>query len=986
MARAYRRPGSGLVRTVLGVLTLCLGFAIGGQALGTPTAALTNGSIELHIPAGDLGTALKELAVAAHRQLLFSDAIVTGHHSAALTGHYTLDDALQILLAGTGLKVDRTRSGVILIRRSVFLQDSSSATLEAPRIAAANSEAAAAAAPAEPTAEAGGGLQEVVVTATRREEAIQRVPVSVQAITGAQIEAAGIREMPDVARLTPSLQINVSVSPYSGTSNNVAIRGIASNAGQPTTGIYIDDTPIQPLSGSNTVFPLVFDLNRVEVLRGPQGTLFGSGSEGGAIRFIQEQPSLTQYTGYARAEGANTEGHAASYELGAAYGGPIIDDVLGFRVNAYYRQDGGWIDYGPVSSFTVNHANGMGLGAAATMIPDESAVTKNINWEDSRVFHAALRWQPISNLTITPSLFYQRQDFGYPSNTFWLAGSNPGANSYFIPQFTPGPVGSTVCSGPKCPDPGPLSQLTLPTGLFANTTLNVQALNIQWNIGDFATLTSTTSYVHKGEVDNYDTTIYYEVVAIDKALQPFPLPGQFSPTWSEESANTFSQEFRLNGTSKYLNWQVGGYLQNINQHNFEYEENNTWTGSTYFYGQYVPPGGPPFGPGYSSFDDYWGAPMLSGSGTYYGDSKRHDKQVAGFAQLDFKFNSIFSLTAGIRFTSDTQTYSLVAPGVENNLNIPAGGACPTGPVCPYGSGFYAPSYSQGQVGASAHPTTPKFALNAQLTPNNLVYASATKGFRIGGVQLPKPADCASDLIALGYVDANGKAYTPVSYNPDFVWSYELGTKNTTDNGKLLINASVYEIKWKDIQTSVSLSTCGYGLIVNTGSATVKGFDFESQYAPIHGLNLRADIGYTKTSLDDGLYQPNGSAVYARGSAIPNSGAPWNLVFSGRYEFPVTGQVNGYVYGDDSWSSQWPRTGRDDPQVYNYLPYWPPYPSVNTATLRVGGIHQGLDVSLFINNLLNAHPLFVGPDNQLRYIWNATTIRPRTYGITAAYRF
>ena len=124
------------------------------------------------------------------------------------------------------------------------------------------------------------------------------------------------------------------------------LRGVNSSAGDATTGIYIDDTPIQLRTlgfGSDNTLPEVFDLQRVEVLRGPQGTLFGAGSEGGTVRYITPQPSLTDYSTYARSEVSFTQDGAPSYELGAAVGGPIVDDSFGFRVSAWARHDGGFL-------------------------------------------------------------------------------------------------------------------------------------------------------------------------------------------------------------------------------------------------------------------------------------------------------------------------------------------------------------------------------------------------------------------------------------------------------------------------------------------------------------------------------------------------------------------------------------------------------------------------------------------------------------------
>lgn len=963
----------------------------------SPSLAQATVEHEVNIEAQPLGSALATLAKQTGLQVVYSTELVNGMVAPSVKGAMTPEKALSIVLAHTHLKYEFIDVRTVTITSSGSLQEQRieldpKHSSKRVRVALMDQPApspAAAGDQSNRTAANANQLTEVVVTATRREEALSKVPISVAAITSTQMEIAGIREMPDVVKFTPGLVVNQS----DNGGNNIAIRGIASSAGASTTGVYIDDTPIQVRQlqyAAATVFPVVFDLQRVEVLRGPQGTLFGAGSEGGTIRFIQETPSLTHYTGYARAEGSSTTGHAASYELGVSYGGPIVDDTIGFRVSAYYRQDGGYLDTGPVLSFAVNHPDGQRLGAAATMVPDLSATRDNVNWQDTKAFHAALTFAPSQTLSITPSFFYQRQDQGYPNNTFYLSGSNPGTGFYFVPQFLPGPVGSSVCSAP-CPTPGALTRIRMSSGLLGNTQLSLSALNIQWNIGQAMTLTSTTSYVYTAKVNLDDTTTYYAVQSINSALQPFPLPGQFSPTLDQDANKTATQEFRLAGTSQHLNWLVGAFLSHNTQRSFEYEENNIWSGSNYFFGGYVPPDGPPFGPGYSSFDNTWGAPLLNDSGTYWAYASTSESQVAGFAQFDVKFTPVWSLTAGVRYSYNTLKYSLISVGVEDNEHAPFGQPCPPASAlpsgfCPYGTGAFAPLYPIGTESVSARPTTPKVALNAQLTENNLLYLSATKGFRMGGAELPVPADCGTDLTNLGYVGADGKPYSPLTYNPDYVWSYELGTKNVAFDRRLTVNASIYEIKWKNIQTAIYLPICGFQIIANSGSATVKGFDFDAQYQPIYGLLLNANIGYTHTSLDDGLYQPSGAAVYSRGSAIPNSGAPWNIVVSGRYEFPLNPRLQAYFYADDTWASEWPRTGQNDPATFDFLPYWPPTPSFNIADLRLGVIRGGLNVSFFMNNVLDANPIFLNPNSGLNYLWTASTIRPRTLGVTAAYRF
>src|SRR5262249_20295988 len=151
--------------------------------------------------------------------------------------------------------------------------------------------------------------------------------------------------------------------------------------------IYIDDTPIQLRTlgfGSDNTLPAVFDLQRVEVLRGPQGTLFGAGSEGGTVRYITPAPSLTDYSGFAKSEVSFTDGGAPSYEGGAAFGGPIIDNVLGFRGSVWFRRDGGWIDL-------VNYMTG-------------ATIDKNTNRGETLSARLAFGWQAASNLLITPSI------------------------------------------------------------------------------------------------------------------------------------------------------------------------------------------------------------------------------------------------------------------------------------------------------------------------------------------------------------------------------------------------------------------------------------------------------------------------------------------------------------------------------------------------------------------------------------------------------
>ena len=229
-------------------------------------------------------------------------------------------------------------------------------------------------------------LQEVLVTAQKRVEDLQKVPISVAVLDNASFDELHIQSLADVATHTPGVDYQVT-----GPKNLLAIRGIYSGGGAATSAIYIDDVPLQVRVGIvglvGATLPAVFDLDRVEVLRGPQGTLFGSSAEGGAIRFITPTPSLTSYSGYSRADVGYTDNGSVSYELGAAYGGPIVTDELGFRVSAWHRRDGGYVDH--------NSAIPGGY-----VYPDS-------NWSDTDVVRAVLAFAPTESIRVTPSVFYQ---------------------------------------------------------------------------------------------------------------------------------------------------------------------------------------------------------------------------------------------------------------------------------------------------------------------------------------------------------------------------------------------------------------------------------------------------------------------------------------------------------------------------------------------------------------------------------------------------
>ncbi len=295
--------------------------------------------------------------------------------------------------------------------------------------------------------------------------------------------------------------------------------------------------------------PKTFDLDRVEVLRGPQGTLFGAGSEGGTVRYILTQPSVTTASSYARSEVAYTANGQPSYEIGAAHGQPIIDGVLGFRASIWYRFDGGWINR---------------VDASTGQTTDQDA-----NRANTTAARFALLYQPTDNVKITPSIMYQykrQHDLG----TYWPAYSNPGQGQFnnATPERIPIP-----------------DQYYLP------------ALKMQFDF-QHMTLISNTSYYWRNEQDAYQGTGYdlayfqsqswYSVNSAGTCgpLSPpvtpaggcsyswYPLldshgihtaqlgfPNYSTPNTITNQQRTWTQEFRLqsNDDSSKWTWTVGTF-------------------------------------------------------------------------------------------------------------------------------------------------------------------------------------------------------------------------------------------------------------------------------------------------------------------------------------------------------------------------------------------------------------------------------------------
>ncbi|AYO77024.1 TonB-dependent receptor [Sphingobium yanoikuyae] len=817
---------------------------------------------------------------------------------------------------------------------------------------------------------------EIVVTATRKNEALSKVPISVTALTPSDVVKQGLRSVDDIARLTPGVSIRKSGTAVS----NVSIRGISSAAGASTIGVYIDDTPIQVRAlgvASSIMYPALFDLERVEVLRGPQGTLFGAGSEGGTIRFLQPAASVSEWSGLARGDLATTNNGAESYEAAFAVGGPLVTDKIGIRASAYFRHDGGFIDK-VVGTPVVQNSTGA-LGADSLTFTNRSLYKSDVNSSDTFAARLAMTIKPTETITITPSVNYQSFYTPDAVPTAWASLSNFDTADYVAPRWNP-TVDATHLA------------LDVPDGEPQKDKFWLPSLKIEAELG-FADLISTTSYFKR---DTRQTLDYTSIYTVSYAGRQVPSAGDVAISTVSNEQRNFTQEIRLQSANQGpLSWVVGGFYSRNKQRAVQLSETNFLPYLDPLFG--VSSGGAPFGPGYSAFVNFYGVEQLDGTASYYSNFKAIDTQLAGFADATYEVTNKLKVTAGVRVARNKVKYEAYYDGPANNLNAPRGRACVPGTgtgtiaceavaVGQYapGEGPFAPVYLNSASSGSDTAVTPKFGISYQATPESMVYATISKGFRPSGAQIALPGNCNAELIALGYVDAQGQASSPQTYGSDSVWSYEAGAKTRLFGGLLALNGSVFHIKWSNIQSTVSVNSCLQSVTDNLGSATSEGFDLQAVVRPVDGLTLTAQVGYTDARFDDDTIV-NGRTLYTGGSALPNSGSPWTVTLSGDFRFPVDDRTY-YARGDYTFKSKEKPTGATDPGSYNYDLNAPITQSYEIVNLRAGVELGKLDVSLYVNNVFNAAPQLGLAHTRNQPVFTTFVVRPRTVGLTAALSF
>jgi len=739
-----------------------------------------------------------------------------------------------------------------------------------------------------------GTLQAIVVTATKRESNLQDTAISITALTGDTLQERGMSNLQDIISQTPGVSFRSNGGP--GTTE-LQMRGMQSGGGQmPTVGFYLDEVPVTPAAQSNNgkvvIDPNLFDLNRVEVLRGPQGTLYGSGSMGGTVRLITNQPDMHKVVANVQAIGSQMSGGGFSRAFNGAVSVPLVEDKLALRVVLSDARDAGWIDRVVSNPFPLPTNPELGCGLFGCVRGNVAAAPEVIRHKNSNFTHttgarATLLFQPTDRLSITPMFMYQNARAGGPSTY----DSDPGTLVHYQPLDQEEAVKDkfTLYSG---------------TVKYHFDAVDVTSVTSKWT-------RDQTTYQDDAEI----MQVFFGTPAFTLAQGGL---GQ-QPAFELDKVSQFSQELRVSS-----NW-TGPFKALLGVFYSDYDSLLSFDAS-------LP-----------------GAPAILGQGTIsFQDQPTKIKQQAIFTEMSYKITDRLEATAGLRRYKYDSDLAVSAYGVAlgNDINTAI------------------KSFEK----TSNTGYNPKFNLAFKASDNDLLYVTASKGFRPGGANGPVPltgqANCVDSLAALGLTAAPG------SYDPDGVWSYEIGNKLEMMDHRVVLNVAAYYQKWTGIQQQIHLA-CGWVYTANQGEADIKGAELELTARITPAWTVSVHGAYTDAALNADVPEAGG----IKGEQLQNIPK-----YTGGAAVEYSVPLNAKYKLVSRLSSDYTGSRRD---VFG------PLSSYNLMDFRVGVSGDTWTAHLFAKNLTNesvnlstATPLTASIPLYSRYVSN----QPAMFGLDVSFRY
>jgi iron complex outermembrane recepter protein len=802
----------------------------------------------------------------------------------------------------------------------------------------------------QPSAAPSDQLTEITVTATRRSTTVQTTPISITAFTADQIAARGLVDVDSLISSVPDIAVRNTGGPGE---MEFEIRGLNSQGGNSSmVGMYFGEIPLSTAMGSqlgkNSMNPGLYDLQRVEVLSGPQGTLYGSSSMGGTIRLIPTAPQLNTYAASTQ-EGVS--GTASGGGINHQENGMVnlpLGDTAAVRIVGSFTNNSGWIRREVIADGAVPVDPGVFPNVARPSnfySAPLQEVINGVNTSQIESIRAQVFWQPLENLTIEPMAMYQSIQQG-------------------------GPPSVDVNGNPTHPQvPAVLAHYEIYDSPETQTdNLSFGSLTMVYRFPSFS-VTSATGFWSRNFLDLQDDAEQVAsavgIPAYDSAAggigpqMSFKGPGNLE----QDSSRQLSEEFRLTSTAPGpVQWVAGYFYQDL------HSENDI--------SALAPQGTPVFGGTNESLNF---VPEILIQNAVYG-------------HLSWRFSPHFEVEAGFRHYH----YSLNEPSTEIGAFTVLGGE---GNNVPF----------KEDISTAASGTVPSFTFTYNIDSDHMAYVRIGKGFRLGGASgdvgpvAVAPASNTNPVFAAEVANECGLQakilltrtcnpniflQVPSTYNSDSLWSYELGEKSSFFEHRLIVNLDAYLEDWYNPQFATNLA--GFGFNVNGGNARIKGIEGQLQGLLPRGFGLSLNANYT----DAKFVESNALTGYPAGTAIPDTPKvagsivlDWKhdlangLALFGSLEDDYTGARTDLPFGVAA-------TLLNINQVLVHMPAY----SIANFRFGVRGERDGgqrWTTALFVNNLANKQVL-LDPQPQIslqtqafeRYVIS----QPLTAGIDVSYAF
>lgn len=728
-------------------------------------------------------------------------------------------------------------------------------------------------------------IEEIVITGSKRgPQLAQDVPGAVQAIGGDQIDAQLATEFADLAGFVSGLQFQ-DLGPGD---KEYIIRGVNSS-GTATVGVYYGEAVITARNkqdgGGRQADIELHDLNRIEVLKGPQGTLYGASSMSGTIRFMPNRPDAGAWDFNAEAELSQTDQGGTNYKMNGMVNVPLIEDKLAVRGVGWFTRDSGFID-------------------------NVRRDRENVNDNEVEGGRIALRVMPTPELDIELSAVIQNRDVG--------------GSSRFSPRYQQAFRDNLDTFGFDAPALGDLTNQDFTVSDWQED-IRLFGASAEYDAG-FGTFFGTVNYFDR-EVDfRFDST---------PILLFFGAPAP-AVTFQPQQRELLTSEVRFaSDFDGPVNFVAGGFLSREDK-NFEVQVLATDEQT-----------GRPIAPWDPTKDFFLDGPTNS---AIFGRVKDDElDQEALFSEVTIDVTDKLQVIGGVRYFQ----FDITSAGKE------------TKPFFGFDTGTRA-------VDIQSDADTLQFKANAsyRLTPDHMVYFTASEGFRVGGTN-----DAA--------INPTGVP-VPAGFDPDSLWNYEIGWKTAFFDNRLIFNGAGYLIFWDDIQVEGLDPSGAFPIITNAGKARIDGVEFDITARPAPGLELVVGGSLQDARLTqdqplsdpaDPSFDPNAGRA---GDALPNV-PDFQGFASAQYTHPLASGVDGLVRLDITYR------GDTRTQANADSPFNVGLDSYTLVNLKAGVTTESWSMELFAKNVFDKRAQ-IDAINSAQDPLAFITVRPATFGIHARYGF